>query len=82
MKYVVYGMPKCNYCVRAKNLLSSKRVSYSYVDIKENSEARHFVVEEEDHYTVPQVYTRDALGVMSHIGGYMDLVDHFRNMSN
>lgn len=82
MTYIIYGMTKCNYCVRAKNLLSSKGVSFNYVDIKDHPDAYSFVVDHEGHETVPQVYTMNALGIMEHIGGYIDLVEHFENMSD
>lgn len=76
MKYIIYGQQGCNFCARARNLLINHNKDLSYINILDNPEARHFVVEEEGHKTVPQIYTRGALGIMDHIGGYDDLVEH------
>lgn len=78
MKYVVYGQQGCKYCTLARNLLIEKDKPISYVNILDNPEARHFVVEEEGRKTVPQIYTRDALGIMTYVGGYEDLVEHLQ----
>lgn len=78
MKYIIYGQQGCNYCARARNLLIENGKSLSYINILNNPNARQFVVEEEGHKTVPQIYKRDALGIMTHIGGYEDLQDHLQ----
>ena len=82
MKYIVYGMQGCNWCVRARNLLHTKQVAHEYVDILAHESARHFIVEEEGHATVPQVYTRSALNIMEHIGGYEALEEHFKKITH
>lgn len=78
MKYIIYGQQGCKFCVLARNLLIEKGMTLSYINILNNPDARHFVVEEEGHKTVPQIYTRDALGIMNHIGGYEDLQNHLK----
>lgn len=82
MTYTVYGMQGCNWCVRAMNLLRSNGLKPTYVDIREDQEARDFIVKEEGHQTVPQVYTEDAMGVTEHIGGYEALEEHFKNITH
>lgn len=32
MKVEIFGKENCNFCVRAKDLLSKKRIPFSYVD--------------------------------------------------
>lgn len=78
MKYIVYGQPKCNYCTRAENLLNSNKLPYTYVNILKDNEAYKFITEEENLYTVPQVFTEDALGVTEYIGGYEALAEHLK----
>jgi len=82
MKYIVFGQPQCNYCIRALNLLRVKRVAHEYIDIRKDREAFKYIVETEGHKTVPQVYTEDALGIRDYIGGSDDLVEHFKKISH
>lgn len=82
MTYTVYGMQGCNWCVRAMNLLRNKGLKPIYVDILEDERARYFIVEYQEHETVPQVYVEDALGISTHIGGYEALEEHFKNITH
>lgn len=76
MNYIVYGRPGCNYCVRANNLLRNSGHKHLYCNILTHPSAYQFIVDHEGHETVPQIYTRDALGIMTHIGGFEDLMEH------
>lgn len=78
MKYIVYGQPECNFCTRARNLLITHDKPLSYINIRDNPEARSFLIDEEGHKTVPQVYRRGALGILEYIGGYEDLQEHLQ----
>ena len=82
MQYIVYGMQGCNWCVRAQNLIRNKGLKPTYVDILEVPEARDFIVEQEGHRTVPQVYTENAMGIKEHIGGYEALEEHFKKITH
>ena len=82
MKYIVYGQPQCNYCIRALNLLRVKQVRHKYIDIRKDTEAFKYIVGTEGHMTVPQVYTEDAVGIREYIGGSDDLAEHFKKISH
>ena len=67
MKLTVYGKPQCTYCDKAKALLNSKGIEYTYIDLMEDAEAMTFI-RSTGARTVPQVYNGDTL-----IGGFEDL---------
>jgi glutaredoxin 3 len=64
----IYTTPHCGYCVRAKDLLTRKGVSYEEVDVASNDELRGRLVEMSGQRTVPQIWIGDT-----HVGGYTDL---------
>lgn len=70
--YVVYGTEVCPFCHRAKALLESKELNYEYIDVSESVDAK-MMFREKGLRTVPQVFIEDKL-----IGGFTDLVSHFR----
>jgi glutaredoxin 3 len=65
----VYTTPICPYCVRAKNLLAKKGVSYEEVDVLSDPEARETMLAKSGGArTVPQIFVGDT-----HVGGFDDL---------
>lgn len=44
MSYVVYGGTSCSSCETAKNLLTSKGLSYSYINVDEDMDALEEVI--------------------------------------
>jgi glutaredoxin len=82
MQYLIYGMQGCVWCARAKNFLASKRITFKYIDILNDADARGYIVDLEGHKTVPQVYVEDAMGVRTHIGGHDDLVEHLKKITH
>jgi glutaredoxin len=77
MKYIIYGSPGCNFCSRARNLLTVEKQPFVYIDLTKDPKALAFIIEM-GHRTVPQVYLEDAMGVTEYIGGYEDLQDHIQ----
>ena len=67
-EFKIYGKPNCPFCERAKSLLESKSIPYTYVDVAQDEEARQMLVDKKFR-TVPQIYHNDW-----HIGGYEDLL--------
>lgn len=67
-KIIVYTKANCPYCVFAKQLLDSKKVSYDEirVDLDENQLAT--MMRESGRRTVPQIFINDQS-----IGGFDDL---------
>lgn len=67
--YVVYSKEKCPNCTYAKNLLKSKGVDFTEVNIEQDAVAKEFLLQE-GHKSVPQIY-KDGELVQ---GGYAGLV--------
>jgi len=65
----IYTTPFCGYCVRAKQLLASKGVKYSEIDVAGDHRARRWLAEASGQRTVPQVFIDDQP-----YGGYTDLL--------
>ncbi len=55
MEVVVYGKPDCPFCVKAKDILDNKNISYTYIDIAESPSEKEFLVEK-GLKTVPQIF--------------------------
>ena len=64
----MYSKSWCPYCRMAKRLLAAKGVEWQEVDIEDEPERRHEMVERSGRTTVPQIWIGDR-----HIGGYDEL---------
>ncbi len=65
----IYTTNYCPYCVKAKQLLSTKGASFSEIDVTEDNEMRLKLVDMTNGAkTVPQIFINDQ-----HIGGCDDL---------
>jgi glutaredoxin 3 len=65
---VVYTTKVCPYCVRAKQLLERKGISFREIDVSHDTAARMALVERTKQRTVPQIFINDQP-----IGGCDDL---------
>lgn len=66
---VLYTTPWCPFCVRAKQLLDSKNVSYHDIDVAAQPELRQTMRKYSNgSHTVPQIFIGDQ-----HIGGCDEL---------
>ncbi len=70
---IIYSTSHCPYCVRAKELLKRKGVSFNEILVDEDDKKREEMIAKTNRYTVPQIFINDQ-----HIGGYDDLyaLDH------
>jgi glutaredoxin len=70
MKIEVYGKENCPYCVRAKEWLAERNLSYAYTDVLKNLSVAELIALKEKYNmnTVPIVIINDEL-----IGGYSEL---------
>ena len=66
----IYSKNSCAFCVRAKQYLESKNITYEEVNIEQDLEARQWILEQ-GHRTVPQIYINDRLVE----GGFNGLVE-------
>lgn len=64
----IYTKPTCPYCIRAKQLLSSKGVSFTDINVAEDPEAYEQLKQRTNHKTVPQIFINEQF-----IGGCDDL---------
>ena len=66
----IFTTTACVFCLRAKEFLRSRGVSYREVDVTGDDEARERLMEKSNgRRTVPQIFIGDV-----HVGGYADLV--------
>lgn len=69
MTVTIYTTPICPYCVRAKELLKTKGVSYTEIDVSADPAVRDAMIEKAGgRRTVPQIFIGET-----HVGGYDDL---------
>lgn len=65
----IYTTQTCGFCLRAKELLAARSVSYQEIDVTDDTEARERLVEKSGgQRTVPQIFIGEQP-----IGGYTDL---------
>jgi len=66
---VIYTTRFCPYCVRAKQLLDSKGLSYREIGVDGNPSLRQEMTEKAGMHTVPQIWVNET-----HIGGCTELM--------
>ena len=67
-KVTIYSTRICPYCMRAKNLLDKKNISYDEIRIDENPEEMENMVAKSKRQSVPQIFIGDH-----HVGGNVEL---------
>ncbi len=67
---VIYSGNRCMYCNAAKRLLDNKGISYTEINVDENSTSREEMIARAKRQTVPQIFIGDL-----HVGGFDDLVE-------
>ena len=67
-KVVIYTKSYCPYCVKAKQLLDAKHVSYTEISIETDDEQRDTMIRLSGRRTVPQIFINDQP-----IGGFDDM---------
>lgn len=75
-EFIVYGHNQCPFCVKAKDLLTSKNETYTERNVRENDEYRDYLVNGLKQRTVPQVVVVED-GVETYIGGFEKLESYF-----
>jgi glutaredoxin 3 len=70
-KVSVYTTTACSYCVRAKRLLTQKKIPFEEIDVSRDVALRLSMVQRAGgRMTVPQIFIGDT-----HVGGYDDLYE-------
>ena len=67
---VLYGTKFCPFCVRAKQLLNQKKLSFEEIRVDQDAEQRNIMRERSNRTSVPQIFYGDH-----HIGGCDDLYE-------
>lgn len=67
-RVVLYGTAYCPYCVRARDLLDRKGVSYEDIRLEGDPERRREMEQRSGRRTVPQIFIDEQ-----HVGGSDDL---------
>ena len=67
-KIEIYTTSYCGYCDKAKNLLRSKNIDFTEIELKTQEDRINLVEKANGRKTVPQIFINDKL-----IGGYDDL---------
>ena len=66
---IIYGTLVCPYCVRAKELLDAKGVSYQEIRVDQNQDKlAEMLAKSNGRRSVPQIFINEQ-----HIGGFDDL---------
>ncbi len=64
----VYYAPFCPYCGWAKQLLESKKVEFTLINVNDSTEIRQEMEQRAGQTSVPQIFIGDT-----HVGGYDDM---------
>ncbi len=69
-KIILYSKDYCPFCVRAKNLLNQKKVSFEEIMVDKDPKLFSELKEKSGMLTVPQIFIDDKL-----IGGFAELAE-------
>ncbi len=69
---IIYTSAICPYCVRAKQLLQAKGLTYTEIRVDLDEQKREEMVAKTGRQTVPQIFINNQ-----HIGGCDDLYAYF-----
>ena len=75
-EYIVIGKESCPFCTRAKALLESKGIEYTYRDVQQVNSADVAALEKiagGEFLTVPQIFKYKQGGGLDYIGGFTEL---------
>ena len=69
----VYGKHNCGYCTKAKNLLESKKIPFTYLNIGEDIGINEFREQYPDVRTAPFILNNDiVIGGFDHLQVYLE----------
>lgn len=64
----IYSSDYCPFCIRAKQLLTSKNVAFDEINVDGERERRQEMMEKSGRHTVPQIWIDEL-----HVGGCDEL---------
>ena len=79
MRYVLFVKNECPYCIKAKELLQSKKENFRIVSFEPDQEnVLKEIKEAYEWSTVPMIFQVKGNKNIDFIGGYDSLVDHLK----
>jgi glutaredoxin 3 len=69
--FTIYGNSRCYWCSRAKTLLESHSIGYSFLDTDIDTNLNELKQRAPHAKTIPQIWDNEN----SYVGGYHDLED-------
>lgn len=57
---MIYTTPFCPFCFRAKDLLDSKGIDFTEIDVMMNADLRQEMAKNAGSHTVPQIFVDDV----------------------
>lgn len=71
--FVIYGKDNCQFCERAKALLTQKGLEYTYLRMGVDYTREELLELVPDARTVPQIWVEDDVEFTKRVGGYTEL---------
>jgi glutaredoxin 3 len=71
MDIVMYSIKKCPFCIKAKQLLSDRGLTFKEIDVEKSPDRKAEMIKRSGRKTVPQIFINGV-----HVGGYTDLVEY------
>jgi len=69
-KVTLYTTPYCPFCIRAKQLLDGKQISYTDIGVDRDPALRQEMMHRSGRHTVPQIWIDEV-----HVGGFDELAN-------
>jgi glutaredoxin len=76
--YKIICWNECPFCLKAKMEMIEKRLPFEYCSVDHSNEVLEHYKSIYKHNTVPIIVEIDVTGASKLIGGYTDLIEHFK----
>tara|TARA_R100001082_G_scaffold74992_1_gene43356 strand:- start:835 stop:1080 length:246 start_codon:yes stop_codon:yes gene_type:complete len=78
MRYVLFAKESCPFCVKAEHLLQKQEKEYKLVNFEKDQESVLQEIKEAYKWpTVPMIFKVGDDKLITFVGGYTDLIEHF-----
>jgi len=82
MRFIVYGKNNCQFCDKAKEVLTNKNFEFTYMNLGEDYTKEELLELAPDAKTVPQIWVIYEDSYYRPIGGYDSLVEYISEMDD
>ena len=77
-KFIIMGKSDCQYCTKAKDLLTQKGLEFSYMNLGEDYTREELLEAVPEAKSVPQIFMMEET-TTTYIGGFNELDKFFKN---